>query len=241
MRYGIFSDVHSNREAFEAVISALKKETVDEFLCPGDIVGYGADPDECIRLVRQLKAVSVAGNHDWAVLGQADIHYFNPIAKEAVLWTRENLTADGKQFLETLPLTYQNEDLLMVHAALPHPESFEYLMNTEMAGQMFSVMDKDICFIGHTHVPVIVKQDQSKINVKNPLDIKLQDGCRYIVNVGSVGQPRDGDPRAAYGVFDSTARTVTIKRVEYDIKKAQSKIIAAGLPPALASRLGYGE
>jgi|SRR3989338_4920880 len=241
MRYGIFSDIHANLEALQAVIAALQREHIDVYLCPGDLVGYGANPEECIEVVQGLKAMSVAGNHDWAVLGQTNLEYFNPIAKAAVLWTQSHLSSKATQFLKDLPLVSQNEEVMMVHAALPHPEEFDYLMDMRGAEQMFSFLQRNVCFIGHTHIPFIVKKEQGRIITEETFRTKIDPDCQYIVNVGSVGQPRDGNPRAAYCIFDSKFNTLVIERVDYDIQHAQTKIIEAGLPEQLAARLSFGK
>ena len=240
MRYGIFSDIHANLEALESVAEALKQKDIDFYWCPGDIVGYGANPKECIELVKELKAVSVAGNHDWAVLGKIDLQYFNPIAKAAVLWTQDRVSVEETKFLTRLPLVFHDEEIMMVHATLPRPEDFGYLIKMATAQEMFPLLARNICFIGHTHVPFIIKNRQGELKVEETLKIKTEAGCQYIVNVGSVGQPRDGNPNAAYCIFDSDSRTIAIERVEYDLPKAQKKIIEAGLPSVLADRLSVG-
>ncbi len=240
MRYGIFSDIHGNLEALEAVITALKKDSVEMFLCGGDIVGYGANPNECIDRLIELKAVNIAGNHDWAVLGKLDVTYFNPIAKEAVVWTQKQLKTNKIKFLHELPLIFKNEDLIMVHSTLQDPESFDYLDDVEKAGEMFSLMDRRVCFVGHTHVPVILCQEFGSMRLADKLFITLASEGKYIINVGSVGQPRDGNPETMYCLFDSESQLTQIKRISYDVGSAQKKIKEAGLPQALAYRLSLG-
>ncbi|MFH1359829.1 MAG: metallophosphoesterase family protein [Candidatus Omnitrophota bacterium] len=240
MRYGIFSDIHGNLQALEVIVRALKKEHIDRYLCVGDIIGYGANPQECIKAVVNLKAACVAGNHDWAILSKVDIQYFNPMAAEAVYWTRENTTKENKDFLENLELVYKDEQLMAVHGTLSEPEYFDYLMDRRLARETFTLMDRAICFVGHSHIPGIFVQKQELIAYASVVDITLEEGCRYIVNTGSVGQPRDGSPMAAYCVFDSVKKNVCVKRVNYDIEEAQRRILLAGLPPYLASRLSFG-
>ena len=250
MRYGIFSDVHGNLEAFQAVLEAYKKENIDTYLCAGDSVGYGANPGECLHLIRELKAQSVAGNHDWAVAGKLDCHYFNRAAQEAVFWTQHQISPEDRNFLSNLDLVYSHDDLILVHGTLYEPACFHYLVEREQADRIFHLMDRNICFIGHTHVPLVLVQDGEGRNIlpdSKPSasggrsKIELDSRPRYIVNVGSVGQPRDGNPLAAYCIYDSDARTFEIHRIAYDIETAQRKILEAGLPEFLAYRLRMGQ
>ena len=240
MRYGIISDIHGNLQAFEAVISQLKKEKVDAFLCAGDVVGYGANPGECIELLEDLKIPCVAGNHDWAVTGKTDTAYFNDLARESIRWTQKYLPPEGMNFLNRLELIYASPDLMLVHGLLPHPERFDYLTETDQASAMFPCLDRQICFVGHTHVPQIFIQDKNGVFESGELNIRIEDGKKYIVNVGSVGQPRDGDSQAAYCVYDSESKTAAIKRTPYAVEEAQKMIVQAGLSFFLAQRLSMG-
>jgi diadenosine tetraphosphatase ApaH/serine/threonine PP2A family protein phosphatase len=259
MRYGIFSDVHSNLEAFEAVIEALKIERIDNYLCIGDIVGYAADPKECIRKTKQLSPIIVCGNHDWASVGLADIKYFNPVAKEALIWTSNVLDEAEKYFLRSLNLVYTSDKFtpplssnsperkaqkgagfILVHGTLDMPEKFNYLLDVDSAYQTFHLMKVPLCFVGHSHVPIVFLEEGGRVNYLFGAEIKIEEGKRYIVNVGSVGQPRDRDPRAAYCIFDTQERKIQIKRVSYDVERAKEKIIKAGLPRFLAERLSTG-
>ena len=241
MRYAIFSDIHSNLEAYEATMAAMKKEGADSYYCAGDIVGYGADPAQCISKTKELAPKIVAGNHDWAAVGLADITCFNPSAKEAVLWTADALGREDKKYLKGLR-PVERGDFVLVHGSLNRPEEFEYILNFDTAHKTFLLMEEfDIYFIGHTHVAgVWVENSEGRIGYNPSLQVKLEEGKKYIVNVGSVGQPRDNDPRAAYCIYDTDEKTVEIKRVAYDIKTAQGKIIDAGLPKGLAKRLSSG-
>ena len=241
MRYGIFSDVHGNFPALQAVVKALAKESIDEYYCVGDVVGYGADPDECIRLIKELPAVCVAGNHDWAVVGRVDVEYFNSWAKSAVVWTREHLSREGFDFLNQLDMIYENNTIALVHATLPHPEEFDYLSDINKVTAMFPLIPKNICFIGHTHVPEIFIQQPGRSVWCDTMSVQVDQAKKYIVNVGSVGQPRDGNPQAAYCIYDLDKNTMAIKRTRYDIHEAQKRILKAGLPPFLADRLSSGE
>jgi len=239
MRYGVFADVHSNLEAWEVVARALSEEGIDRYICVGDIVGYGADPEECINRVRSLEPIVVGGNHDWAAVGKTDISYFNPYAREAVLWTQAKLDQEDKDYLSSLGLIEGVEDFTVVHGTLDEPQEFKYIQDIGSALSSFELLEKSILFVGHSHVPFILTKD-GEIEYVSSREAELLPGKKCLVNVGSVGQPRDGDPRACYAIYDTKAKMVEIKRLEYDIKTAQAKIIEAGLPRILAERLAVG-
>jgi predicted phosphodiesterase len=242
MRCGIFSDIHSNLEATEAVVKAYKLEGIDIYLCLGDIVGYGGNPLECIQTVKDIAQVIIAGNHDWAVAGRVPLDYFNEWARQAVVWTQKRLDSDNRNFLATMRLSYENEDLVMVHGSLDKPEEFNYMTDTSRALRTFALMEKSICFLGHTHQAGIFIQDKrGRIDYQRQTNIKLEDEYRYIVDAGSVGQPRDGNNKASYCIYDTKKKEVSIKRVSYNIESAQEKILACGLPPFLATRLSVGK
>lgn len=241
MRYAIFSDVHSNLEALEAVLNAYKKEAIDKYLCVGDIVGYASNPKECIGRIKQDKIVTVAGNHDWASVGLFSCEYFNALASQAVAWTKLNLGEEDKDFLKSLKLTYKNKDLTIAHGTLDNPQDFNYLTDGYLAQESFKLLETDICFVGHTHVPAIFIQDSSSgIHFWEESFIKIKPQNRYIVNVGSVGQPRDGNPKASYCIYDTEGREIQIKRISYNVELAKNKIIKAGLPQFLGDRLLSG-
>lgn len=240
MRYGIFSDVHSNLEAFESVIGALRREKIDTYICAGDIIGYGADPSHCIELTREFTSNVICGNHDWASVGLFDNSYFNPHAKEAVCWTAENLNEAEKDYLTDLRVIHEERDFIVAHGSLDEPERFHYVLDLHSALRNFLILEKRICFIGHSHSPVIFSKSGDDVRYIKSFKVRLDKEASYIVNVGSVGQPRDNDPRACYSVYDADHNTIEIKRVSYDIKKAQDKILKAGLPAVLAHRLGMG-
>ncbi|HOX54504.1 MAG: metallophosphoesterase family protein [Candidatus Omnitrophica bacterium] len=240
MRYGIFSDIHSNLEAFQAVIEAYKKENIDRYLCVGDIVGYGVDPGGCIDKIKQLDALTIAGNHDWAAVELTDITYFNQVAKQAIVWTRDKISKEDKELLRSLKLVHEVTDFVLVHGTLNKPEEFNYLLDVELAMIDFGLMKKTISFVGHSHVAGIFIQEKGEISYSVQAQIKIDPKKKYIVNVGSVGQPRDRDNRASYCIFDADKKEVAIKRTEYDIARTQEKIIRAGMPPFLAARLSSG-
>jgi len=242
MKYILFADIHSNLEAFQAVREESKKEKVDEYICLGDIVGYAANPNECIKLVKELNPVTIiAGNHDWASVGKTDINYFNPIAKEAILWTQKELTEENKNFLQNLPLTKEFDDFVIVHGSLYASQEWHYIFTLRDAKKNFEYQKKRICFIAHSHQPSIISQNQDG-NCEGAKGTKvfLKEGHRYLVNIGSVGQPRDGNPDACYCLYDRDKKEIVIKRISYEIKKAQDKIISADLPQKLAQRLSLG-
>lgn len=240
MKYGIFGDVHGNIEAFKKVIETYKKENIDEYLCIGDIVGYGADPSECIKEVKRLKAKTVCGNHDWAGAGIFPSDDFNPAAKNAIEWTQKNLNLDEKRFLKELKVINEEKDFYIVHGSLYKPEFFSYILNAESAYKCFCHMNKKLCFVGHSHIAGFFSMQGEKVNYSRECLIKVKPNVKYIVNVGSIGQPRDNDPKAAFCIFDTDKSTIEIKRVEYDIETAKNKILNAGLPKALGYRLQEG-
>lgn len=241
MRYGIFADIHSNLEALDAVIEAYQKEAIDKYLCIGDSVGYAANPKECVKKIRQLSWAVVAGNHDWASVYLFSVDYFNPVAAEAIFWTRQNLDDDSRYFLENLKPVYRNEDLTLVHGTLDNPQEFNYMTDGYIAWETFKILETDICFIGHTHVPGVFMTDKDgHMQYRKDDFIEIKKGFKYIINAGSVGQPRDGDPKAAYSIYDTDKKEVRIKRMDYNIEVTRKKIIAAGLPGFLADRLLAG-
>lgn len=241
MKYGLIADIHGNLEAFQVVLAELNREAIEQYICLGDVVGYGANPNECMELAKGLEPIIVAGNHDWASVGKTDISYFNPAAKEAVLWTRAQLTKANVDFLRNLELIHEFEDFVVVHATLASPQVWDYILTISDAKANFAHQTKQVCFIGHSHQPFIAVEDgDGNCEVLSGSSLELQEGRRYIINIGSVGQPRDGDPRAAFALYDTLSKQVEIRRVEYDIKLAQDKIIRAGLPQNLALRLAYG-
>lgn len=239
MRYALIADVHGNLEALEAVLLSVEKEKIDQILCVGDIVGYGADPIECIHLVKDKCSKSICGNHDSAAIGVTDIDFFNPFAKEAVLWTSERLSEEEINYLASLKLVEREDNFTMVHATLDSPRDWGYILNTFDAAVTFQLQTDPVCFIGHSHVPVAYQKKENFISGHRFIS-KIEPDSQYIINVGSVGQSRDGDPRASYVIYDKKMQTLRLKRVEYDISKTQKKILDAGLPQILADRLSIG-
>lgn len=241
MRWAIISDIHSNYEALSAVLSALAKERIDKYLCAGDVVGYGAEPDRCIAEMRKLNPVTVAGNHDWASVDLFKETSFTDNAANAIVWTRDNLNEESRRFLKSLALVHQESEITLVHSSPHQPENFEYIFTLFSAEKAFRLLQTKICFIGHSHAPLIFVKKGKKCSVSFQCGIKVAKECAYIVNAGSVGQPRDGNPQAVYVVYDSEQASIEIKRVAYDISRAQEKIVQAGLPEILAQRLAVGK
>lgn len=240
MRYGIISDIHGNLEALEAAIEALSREKIDKYLCLGDIVGYGADPAQCIKKTRALKPVIVCGNHDAASCGLHDTRYFNEVAREAVIWTEQTLAKRDIAFLKRLKFVYKNRRLTLVHGTLHEPEAFHYMFDRDTAYATFNLMDTKICFVGHSHVPGIFSYKDKALNYFYKENVKISKSEKLIVNAGSVGQPRDGDWRLCYSIYDTDKAVIELKRLPYDVEKAQKKILKAGLPNFLAHRLSKG-
>jgi len=240
MLYVIFSDVHSNLQALEAAAGTFPKGDHVRMVFAGDIVGYGADPDECVEMLSSLGPESVLGNHDAAVIDKTDISYFNEWAAEAVLWTKEHMNQSGKDRLRMLPLVYEEDLFTVVHGTLHDPGKFMYMTSAADATHTFEALKTRICFVAHSHVPGIftLRGGSAYQSFREKLDLKESE--KYIINVGSVGQPRDNDSRACYCTYDSDKGEVRFHRVEYDIKAARENIIKAGLPQILGDRLLVG-
>jgi predicted phosphodiesterase len=243
MRIAIVADIHSNLEAFQAVLRHAEGEgPIERLWCVGDIVGYGPDPSACIELVRRHSHVSVAGNHDLAAIGKMGTEDFNPIAAEAAHWTARQLSAEERAYLEEMSLVVKEGDFTLVHGTLRHPE-WEYLLTGEQAQAHFGLQETPYSLVGHSHVPFVAVEapnaPAAMIVLADGDELHLSEE-RLAINPGGVGQPRDGDPRAAYAVYDSDARTVAFHRVEYNIEATQRKMEAAGLPRYLIDRLSRG-
>jgi len=240
MKFAIFGDIHANLEALNAVLADAAEQGCTHFVCIGDIVGYNANPHECLDRVRSLDCPVVKGNHDEEASADTELVGLNPLAEQAMTWTRSHLDDADKQWLRDLRMVRQVRDFTIVHATLDTPSSWGYITNKFDAMASFSYQYTPVCFFGHTHSPKFYVKGSS-VNVHPGLTLDLESGKKFFINVGSVGQPRDGDPRSSYAIYDVGAQRVTIRRIDYDLATAQRKILEAGLPPMLAERLGLGK
>jgi predicted phosphodiesterase len=239
MRIALFGDIHANLEALEAVLDDAAKQHVTDYVCMGDIVGYNADPAACLERVRAMDCPTVKGNHDEDASSGHSLEAMNPVAAAALEWTRQQLTDEQKEWLRRLRMVRQVADFTVVHSTLDQPAHWNYVTNRFDAMSNFSYQFTQLCFHGHTHVPrVYAKTDRVR---EVPADsLAIEDGAKYFINVGSVGQPRDGDWRGCYAIYDLEEKLFTFRRVEYDIALTQRKILAAGLPEMLAERIAEG-
>ena len=251
MRLAVLSDIHANREALDAVIDTGRAHGVDAWLCLGDIVGYGADPQACLHRVQELTDAVILGNHDAAAVGLQDLAYFNPYARRAAEWTAEQLDDAERQYLADLPLVLERDEALFVHAEPRRAAEWGYVLDLADAQTALMAIAQRFCFVGHSHTPFLCAVPEMGASRSDAApragEVELvaagpiRPDSRYLANVGSVGQPRDGDPRACFALWDQTADTLELMRCPYDIATAQNKIIAAGLPPFLAERLAQGQ
>ncbi|MEI8062771.1 MAG: metallophosphoesterase family protein [Verrucomicrobiota bacterium] len=240
MKFAVLSDIHSNLEALQVVLDNAQKQKCTHFVCLGDIVGYGANPSECLELIRQLDCPTVMGNHDEYCAAEVDLNGFNPLAAEAVKWTRNQLTEDQRTWLRTLKYTRQVHGFTIVHSTLDLPEKWAYVFDKLAAGASFNYQRTQVCFNGHTHVPVGFVRGPNGVQAGLYTRIKLEVGRKYFLNVGSIGQPRDRQTASSYVTFDLRENIIELHRLEYDVATTQKKIRAAGLPPSLADRLQLG-
>ncbi|HMP88661.1 MAG TPA: metallophosphoesterase family protein [Kiritimatiellia bacterium] len=239
MKYAILGDIHANLDALDAVLEDAKSQGVTHYACVGDIVGYNANPLECLEKIKVLCPVSVRGNHDHYCAYDENLDNFHPLAADVVAWTRRQLNPEQLEYLKNLRYIARVETFTMVHSTLDTPEGWGYVFDKLEAEANFSYQTSTVCFFGHTHVPLAFeKTDTIRFGLYSKIRIGV--GKKYFINVGSVGQPRDGDSRAAYVVYDMINNLVELRRIPYDIQSAQKKIIDAGLPSRLAARLAVG-
>ena len=243
MRYLILSDVHANLAALEAVLAEARTFGFDEIWCLGDLVGYGPDPNECIERLQDSPHISLAGNHDWAALGKLDVNSFNQDARTANGWTQLELNPAAREYLSGLPTHVERDGFCMAHAS-PREPVWEYILDANLAYANFAHFSTRICLVGHTHIPLIFELDEQRRRCEvlfPPLRGRLAlRSRRMIINPGSVGQPRDGDPWASYAILDTEAEIWEFHRVSYPVEITQERMRARGLPSRLIERLAVG-
>ncbi|MFZ0389938.1 MAG: metallophosphoesterase family protein [Calditrichia bacterium] len=238
MKIAIISDIHSNLAALRQALEYIHSENVDKIVCLGDVVGYGPRPNECVELIRSNCQVCLMGNHDHAVLGLTDTYHFNQYARDAVNWTSRTLTLQNKAYLENLPFSHHENRLLFVHSTPVLPEEWHYILSEIEARHYLKSISQRLCFVGHSHIPVIFSEKEGSL-FKEEIQLDYQDQ-KYIVNVGSIGQPRDGDPRLCFVLLDSESGLLKFIRLEYPVQETYDEIMNNKLPPFLAMRLLAG-
>lgn len=239
MRIALFGDIHANLEALEAVLADAESQGATDYVCMGDVVGYNADPVACLEKVREMQCPTIKGNHDDDASGNHPLDNMNPVAAEALEWTRDQLDEEQREWLRKLRMVRQIADFTVVHSTLDQPSNWNYVTNRFDAMANFAYQFTQVCFHGHTHVPRAYVKD-TRVTEIPAESVIIETGSKYFINVGSVGQPRDGDWRASYALYDLEMKMIVFRRIEYDISKAQRKILEAGLPKMLAERLGEG-
>ncbi|HOE94953.1 MAG TPA: metallophosphoesterase family protein [Candidatus Sumerlaeota bacterium] len=242
-RIAVFSDIHGNLHALRAVLDDIDRLGLRDLVCCGDVVGYGAFPNACCDILRERGIPTLAGNHDHAAIGMTDVSFFNEIARAAVQWTADELTDENRHWLRERPYTYcLDPDFFFVHASPLKPEQWGYVLTFGDARLGFNEFTQRCCFIGHSHQPAIVIQQGADLSCpdENQPVIRIRTGERYLINVGSVGQPRDHNPQACYVVADLDEGRISYHRVPYDIEAAQQAIVEGGLPQVLAERIAFG-
>ncbi len=241
MRIAIISDIHSNLEALQKSIDIISDNMIDKIICLGDIVGYGANPKECLKSITEISSNILLGNHDQAATDVKYTESFTLFAKVAAQWTNKILTENEKELLLSFPLLHESDGVTYVHASPNRPSEWNYISNYEDAVSNFPYFHKNICFVGHSHIPTIYMEDYNDYKlVRNSVNLKCQPDKKYIINVGSVGQPRDNDWRLSFGIFDDNTYEYENIRSEYEVQSAAKKIVDAGLPHYLANRILVG-
>ena len=247
MLWGVFSDIHSNLEALEAVLETFSRSGVEGYICCGDMIGYGPSPNEVVERIAGLKPLyAVTGNHDLAVLGRMDLKWFNPYAQAAAIWTRWKLSREAADFLEVMPDRCENEAFTVVHGSPRNPAE-EYLLTAQQFLDNLTHFKVSPCFVGHSHLTWCFSKDETNpMGARNYIlsdreRVILKSGVPWVINSGSVGQPRDHDPRASCGIYDDVKREFVLLRVPYDISSVQRRMRDVGLPEFLILRLAYGQ
>lgn len=238
--FAVLGDIHSNLDALQVVVEDARSLGATDFICVGDVVGYNACPNECCRIVRELGASTVQGNHDHYCAFDESLDDFHPLAATVVDWTRRQLDSENAEWLRSLPYRRIERGIMVVHATLDMPERWGYVFESLEAEPSFSYQNTQLCFHGHTHVPVVFEKHGDLVSRLPPETFRFQPGRKYFINTGSVGQPRDMNPLASYCLFRPATHEVEFRRLEYDVAAAQARIRAAGLPEHLADRLAVG-
>ena len=239
MKYAILGDIHANLEALHAVLQDAEEQGVTHYACTGDLVGYNADPKACLQMIRSLKSTVVQGNHDYYAACNESMELFTPMAQKSIRWTRKQLSAFERRYLRQLPMIVDIENFTIVHSSLNNPHRWNYIFKKKAADANFRNQFNQVCFFGHTHVPLaFIRGKTMEKGFYETLHVRP--GMQYLINVGSVGQPRDRNPRSAYVIYDLEEQTITMRRLEYNIEETQKKIRAAGLPFRNALRLANG-
>jgi len=240
LRYAIISDIHGNIQALESVLGVINNLEVDRVICLGDVVGYGAKPVECISLIRETCDTVLLGNHDAAAIEKCSVDYFNPAARSAIEWTRKVLSGKDVEYLDSLPYLYKGEAFTATHATYSNPENWGYIFSAYEADIEFNVFEMPLLFYGHTHYPVVFSLGSENVDSQYVSGLSLDGELRYLINVGSVGQPRDGNPDACFLTYDQEEVKIEYHRVPYDIEGSQRDIMKTGIPRELALRLSIG-
>ena len=241
MRYAFFSDVHSNEEALRIVLKDFQAEKVDKIFFLGDAVGYGPNPNECLALINEIAEECLMGNHDYAALGLIETNVFNLYARESMNWTLGHLTEKSLEIMSNFSLDFRFDNFFLVHSTPEEPTAWDYILDLDEAEKNFGHFTRQICLIGHSHIPAIIKKYKDRhctVHLEN--SIYIEEGFRYVINVGSVGQPRDGINQSCYLIYDTKEKLATLKRIPYNIKKTQQKMKKVGLPQYLIERIGLG-
>ncbi|MCP4582584.1 MAG: metallophosphoesterase family protein [candidate division Zixibacteria bacterium] len=241
MRYAFYSDVHANVEALKAVILDFRVEKIDRIFFLGDAVGYGPNPNECVELIDEISEIKLMGNHDSAALGLMNTEYFNQYATESIDWTKESLAQKTIDIMSGFEITAQLDDCMMAHSSPKEPNKWHYILDMDDVKENFESFDKQICMVGHTHRPFIVSQNKDgDCIISHKHEERINKERRYLINIGSVGQPRDGDPRSCYLIYDDEVQLIKTKRVAYDLDNTQKRMAEHGLPDYLIERLAVG-
>ena len=241
MLLGIFSDIHSNLDALQSVYSDMERRGVNKRVCLGDLVGYGGNPNECVEMIKSISDICILGNHDSVAIENEHPENFNPYALKVMDWTRNVLTSESLDYLKSLPYQIEMDDCLFVHSSPKSPADWCYVSSLDDAVDAFEFFKQQACFIGHTHCPnIIVKESGQSFKVLEESEYKITGGERVLINVGSVGQPRDRDPQASYCTYDTVSKEILLIKVPYDIEAAQQVMISHDLPEYLVNRLSEG-